>query len=412
MGVRFRLGLMMFLQYAIWGAWYPVLSAYLQNTLGFNGTQVGVIYSLLPLATIISPFIGGQFADRYFSTEKVIAFVQLLGGVFLIFVSRLTNYSTMVWLMFAYTLLYAPTLALTNSLAFHHLSDTEKEFGWVRVGGTIGWIAAGLTLSGWRFLAHSVHSIAYQGDGLLLAGILSLVMGLFAFSLPHTPPKKEARNPLAFVEAFKMLKDKNFAIFIGIAFVVSTELMFYYVLTGPFLVSDKIGVSSASLSSVMAIAQVAEFFVMALLLPYFLPKFGMRATLALGVLAWPVRYIIFAIGSPAWLVIASLVLHGFCYVFFFTASQIYVDTVAPKDIRASAQSLIAFVTLGVGLYVGSILAGWIQNVFSEIGPNGNIISTNWTGVFLVPVALTVFCAAAFLIFFKEQLSFATEKTEV
>ncbi len=411
MGVRFRLGLMMFLQYAIWGAWYPVLSAYLQSTLGFNGTQVGVIYSLLPLATIISPFIGGQFADRYFSTEKVIAVVQLLGGVFLIYVSKLTNYSTMMWVMFIYTLLYAPTLALTNSLAFHHLSDTGKEFGWVRVGGTVGWIAAGLALSGWRFLARSVPSLAYAGDGLMMAGILSIIMGVFAFSLPHTPPKKEASNPLAFVEAFKMLKDKNFAIFIGIAFVVSTELMFYYVLTGPFLVSDKIGVSSAGLSSVMAIAQVAEFFVMALLLPYFLPKFGMRATLALGVIAWPIRYIIFAIGSPAWLVIASLALHGFCYVFFFTASQIYVDTVAPKDIRASAQSLIAFVTLGVGLYVGSILAGWIQNIFSQMGPNGNIISTNWTGVFLVPIALTVICALAFLLFFKEQLSFGTEKAK-
>ena len=405
MGIRFRLGLMMFLQYAIWGSWSPALSAYLQNTLGFNGTQVGVIYSLLPLATIISPFIGGQLADRYFATQKVIAFLQLLGGVFLIFISKTTNYSTMMWMILIYSLLYAPTLALTNSLTFHHLTDSEREFGWIRVGGTIGWIAAGLGLSGWRILATSFDALAFQGDTLLLAGILSLIMGIFSISLPHTPPKKEASNPLAFVEAIKMLRKKNFAIFMIIAFVVSTELMFYYVLTSPFLTSAKIGIPSQGVAGVMVIAQIAEIFVMAFLLPYYLPKYGMRKTMAIGIIAWPIRYIIFAIGSPVWLVIASLSLHGFCYVFFFTASQIYVDTVAPKDIRASAQSLIALVTLGLGLYVGSLFAGWVQNVFSEIAADGSILFTNWTGVFLVPCALTIVCAFAFLIFFKGRLSF-------
>jgi len=405
MGVRFRLGLMMFLQYAIWGSWSPALSQYLQSNLGFNGTQVGVIYSLLPLATIISPFIGGQIADRYFSTQKVIAFLQLAGGVFLIILSRISDYTTMMWMMFIYSLLYAPTLALTNSIAFHHLSDSEKEFGWVRVGGTLGWIAAGLGLSGWRIIANSSGGMGFHGDTLFLAGLLSVIMGFYSFSLPHTPPKKEATNPLAFMEAIKMLRNTNFAIFIVIAFVVSTELMFYYVLTAPFLTSPKIGISSNSVAGVMVLAQVAEIFVMAFLLPYFLPKYGMRKTMTLGILAWPIRYIIFAIGAPKWLVIASLTLHGFCYVFFFTASQIYVDMVAPKDIRASAQSLIALVTLGVGMYIGSVFAGWIQNFFSEFGPDGSIISTNWTGVFMVPVALTVICALAFVVFFKEQLSF-------
>ena len=318
MGLRFRLGLMMFLQYAIWGAWSPALSAYLQTTLGFNGTQVGIIYSLLPLATIISPFIGGQLADRYFATQKVITFMQLFGGVFLIVLSRITDYTTIIWMMLFYSLLYAPTLALTNSLTFQHLTDSEREFGWIRVGGTIGWIAAGLGLSGWRILATSVNALSVQGDTFLLAGILSLVMGVFCITLPNTPPKKEASNPLAFAEAVKMLKDKNFAIFMIIAFVVSTELMFYYVLTAPFLISDIIGIPTEGVTGVMVIAQMAEILVMALLLPYFLPKFGMRKTMALGVIAWPIRYIIFAIGSPVWLVIASLSLHGFCYVFFFS----------------------------------------------------------------------------------------------
>jgi len=409
MGVKVRLGLMMFLQYAIWGAWFPALSAYLQNTLGFNGTQVGVIYSLLPLATIISPFIGGQLADRYFASQKVIGILHLLGGVFMLVLASITNYSTMMWMMFVYSLVYAPTLALTNSLAFHHLSSTEKEFGLIRAGGTIGWIAIGLLLSGWRIFATSSPAFGIQGDTLFLAGVVSILTGLFSFSLPHTPPKKEASNPFAFIEAIKMLKDKNFAIFMIIAFVVSTELMFYYVLTAPFLLSPKIGASSQNVAGVMVIAQTAEILVMAVLLPYFLPKYGMRKTMTIGILAWPIRYIIFAIGSPAWLVISALALHGFCYVFFFTASQIYVDTVAPRDIRASAQSLIALVTYGMGMYLGSIFAGWIQNLFSEFGEKGNIISTNWTVVFLVPCALTILCAVAFVVFFKEKLSFAAQE---
>lgn len=409
MGKKLRLFVMMFLQYAVWGAWYPVFSAYLQNSLGFDGTQAGIIYGLLSLATIISPFIGGQMADRYFPTQYVIAGLHLLGGVLLVLISNINVYQPMVWLFFVYCLLYAPTLGLSNSITFHHLTDSEREFGWIRVGGSIGWIIIGLILSGWRLLANQVEALAYEGDMLLLAGIVSILLGLYALTLPHTPPSKEKKNPLAFLEAIKMMKNKNFAIFIIINFVVSTELMFYYVLTGPFLVSDKIGVSSEWLAGVMVIAQIAEILVMALLLPYFLPKYGIRKTLVIGVLAWPVRYIIFAIGAPAWLVIASLTLHGFCYVFFFTASQIYVDTVAPKDIRASAQSLIILVTIGLGMYIGSFFAGWIQDIFSVQGAAGEIISTNWFGVFMVPFALTILAAVAFLLSFKEDLHFETER---
>ena len=396
MSVRFRLGVMMFLQYAIWGAWAPVLSDYLLNDLGFSGAQMGIIYSLLPLATIIAPFIGGQIADRYFSSEKVIAFSQLIGGVFLVYISSVTDYSTMMWLMLIYCLIYAPTLALTNSVAFINLKNSEKEFGIVRVWGTIGWIVAGLALAGWRHVAASKEAFAVQGDTLMLAGIFSIIMGFLAFKLPHTPPNKEGTKPWAFLEALKMMKDKNFLIFIIIAFVVATELMFYYALTAPFLTSEKIGISSASVSGVMVIAQIAEIFVLAILLPYFITRIGIRKVLALGVLAWPLRYIIFAIGSPSWLVIASLSLHGFCFVFFFAAAFIYVDVVSPKDIRHSAQSLITLVTYGAGNYIGSIFAGWIKDYFTTDA------GTNWTGVFLIPCALTILCAAAFLLFFKDE----------
>ncbi len=398
MGVKFRLGFMMFLQYAIWGAWSPVLSDYLINGLGFSGTQVGIIYSLLPLATIVTPFIGGQVADRYFSSQKVIAFLQLVGGGLLLYTSTVTDYATMIWLMLFYCLLYAPTLALTNSVAFINLKDSEKEFGIIRVWGTIGWIAAGLILMGWRHLSQSSETFTIKGDTLFLAGIFSIIMGFQAFSLPHTPPKKEGSNPLAFVEAIKMMRDKNFLAFVIISFVVATELMFYYVLTAPFLTSDKIGLSSTSVPGVMVIAQVAEIFVLAILLPYFITRIGIRNVLVIGVLAWPLRYIIFAIGKPPWLVIASLSLHGLCFVFFFAAAFIYVDTVSPRDVRHSAQSLIMLVTYGIGNYIGSLFAGEVQELFTtEAG-------TNWTGVFLVPCVLTVLCAVAFLLFVKDNRS--------
>lgn len=396
MSVRFRLGVMMFLQYGIWGAWAPVLSEYLKNTLGFSGAQFSLIYSLLPLATILAPFVGGQVADRYLPSQKVVAGLQLAGGIFLILIATTTAYGTMVWLMLIYCLLYAPTLALTNSIAFINLRNSEQEFGKIRVWGTIGWIAAGYLLTLWRIGAKSASGLAFKGDMLLLAGIFSLVMGFQSFSLPHTPPRKEGVKPWAFLEALKMMRDRNFLIFIIIAFVVATELMFYYILTAPFLTSEKIGVSSTILPWVMTIAQVAEIFVLAFLLPYLITRIGIRKILTLGILAWPLRYIIFAIGKPSWLVIASLALHGFCFVFFFAAAFIYVDTIAPRDIRHSAQSLITLITYGVGNYLGSLFAGWVHDLFTK-----NEV-TNWTQVFLVPCFLTVLCAMVFLAFFKER----------
>ena len=400
MSVKFRLGAMMFLEYAIWGAWAPVLSAHLMDTLHFSGTQVGFIYGLLPIATILAPMIAGQLADRYFPTEKVIAVSQLVGGAILLAGAAVASYTAMVWIMLVYCIVYAPTLALTNSIAFINLKDSEKDFGRIRVWGTIGWIAAGWALTGWRFAARSAPGLAVTGDTLFLAGIFSIVMGIQAFGLPHTPPKKEGARPLAFLEALKMLKDRDFVIFTVIAFIVATELQFYYVLTAPFLTSTKIGVPNTWLSMVMTIAQFAEIFVMALLLPKVLPKYGIKKTMTLGVLAWPIRYIIFVIGTPAWLVVASLALHGFCYVFFFTAAYIYVDTIASPDIRASAQSLIAVIILGVGNFVGSNFSGWIQNAFTRNGV------TAWRSVFMVPTVLTLVCAAAFVALFRERKSAA------
>lgn len=396
---------MMFLEYAIWGSWTPVLSAYLRTDLGFSGIQVGVIYSMLPLATILSPFIGGQIADRNFASQKVIAVLHLAGGIILLALSRITHYYHMVWLMFVFSLIYAPTVALTSSLAFRNLTNSAKEFGWIRVGGTLGWIAAGMALTGWRILANKYAIFSIPGDTFLLAGVLSLVMSLYALFLPHTPPRKEGSNPLALVEAIKLLRDKQTLAFCLVAFLVSIELMSYNVVAAPFLTSANVGISQERVAGVMAVSQIAEIFVMAFLLPYYLPRFGTRRTIILGLLVWPIRYCIFGVGAPVWVLVASLSLSGFYFVFLCIASQIYVDTVAPRDIRASVQSLFTLLTTGAGMYLGSIFAGWIQNEFSVIGTAGNLVSTNWNSLFIVFCALTSAISIGLIIFLMKRLNY-------
>ncbi|HPO07121.1 MAG TPA: MFS transporter [bacterium] len=392
-----RFGIMMFLQYAVWGAWFSVLSAALEN-MGFSGIQIGSIYGIIPLACIISPFIGGQIADRYLNTEKFLGIAHLIGAALMWLLSYQSEFSNLYWIMLIYSLLFAPTLPLTNSITFHHLTSVERQFGPIRVAGTIGWIAAGAGIDQWRRLLG-----LYPGDCFQLAAVLSLLLGLFCFALPKTPPNKESASPWAFLEAIRLLQNKVFLVFILISFVVATELQFYYVLTGPFLIS--IGIPEANLGTTMALAQVAEILVMLVFLPWLLPRIGVRNSLALGILAWPIRYAIFCVGHPTWLVIASLTLHGFCYVFFFTVGQIYVDEVAPKDTRGSAQSLHAFVTLGLGLFLGSLFCGWIRDLFIESTEvAGQMVpSVNYFHVFLVPCVLTIVCAAAFLMTFREPV---------
>jgi nucleoside transporter len=389
-GLRWRLSVMMFLQYTIWGAWNPVFSAYL-NQLGFSGIQTSVIYSLLPVACMLAPFTAGQLADRYFSTEKLLAVLHVLGGVAMLFAASVTEYGKLWPLMLAWSLFYAPTLALTNSLCFHHMPEAEKEFGLVRVWGTIGWIAVGWGLTGLR----SSGLIAGLGgaDSLWLGAALSFVLAAFSLALPHTPPARTGDNPWAFLSAFKLMRDPQFAIFIIISFVVSTELQFYYVLTAPFL--STVGVSDERMPMIMTIAQIAEIGTM-LALSLMLAKWGIRKTMVIGILAWPLRYAVFAYGQPRWLVIAALSLHGLCYVCFFTVSQIYVNQVATPDIRASAQGLITFVTLGAGLFVGSLFAGYIQDFFTS----DSIV--DYTMVFMVPLVLTLICAVVFTLTFRER----------
>ncbi|MGI6295544.1 MAG: MFS transporter [Armatimonadota bacterium] len=403
--IRWRLSLMMFLQYAIWGAWAPFLWKYLVDSLGMSGAQAGVVFGMLALACILAPFTGGQIADRWVSTEKFLGVVHLGSGVVLYFLAKATGFTQVTTLMGVYCLLYAPTLALTNSIAFTHIED-QRIFGQVRVLGTLGWIFAGFLLAGWRAIGTPVG----VADCVLLAAAFSIIQGLFCFFLPHTPPARDkAADPLAFREAFVMLKDKNFLIFMIIAFVVTTELQFYYGPTEQFL-GAAMKVPGSLTPIVLSVAQAAELLAMALLLSFALRNWGVRKTMALGTIAWPLRYVVFALAplgplavmKP--LVIASLTLHGLGYTLFFVASQVYVDMVAPKNIRASAQSLLALVTLGIGTWLGVQFTGFMMDYFKP----GEALA-NWTPFFLVPCALTVACAVAFLLFFRDEKAQAKVK---
>ena len=388
-----RLAVMMFLQYAIWGAWAPFLWPYLTDDAHLSQGEAGWIFSLLWLACLLAPFTGGQVADRWIATEKVLGVAHLVGGVLLVALAHAAPHSVGPWLalMGAYSLCYAPTLALTNSIAFRHLP--EAAFGRVRVWGTVGWIVAGLVLAAWR--AGWLPAIA-GCDSILLAGIASLVLGIYSFTLPATPPDRDRTDPLAFRRAFVLLRDRNTLAFLAIAFVVTTELQFYYGPTAGFL-ETAIGVAHDTVPIAMAVAQGAEIVCMALLLPIALRRLGLRTTLALGVIAWPLRYLVFAlapllaasVAKPA--VIGSLALHGVGYTFFFVGSQIFMDRVSPRDVRASSQSLLALATLGLGNFLGTLFTA---EVLARVLPD-------WTIVFLVPCGLTVVCAVAYLALVRE-----------
>ncbi len=397
------LAVMMFLQYAIWGAWSVALAGYLEKELGFTGLGLALIYNALPIMNLIVPFTAGQLADRLMPAQRALALFHLLGGALLILLAYQKTLLPMTVLMLAYAFCYAPTLALSNSVAFRNLKDPAIEFGPIRVWGTIGWIVANWLVSVMRTAGSLQWGII---DVFLMAGVISLIAGLISFALPNTPPATEAPNPFAFIEALQLLRDPNYRLFFIVAFLVATELPLYYILTFPFLQSagGRVGITADNLPAWMTIAQIAEIFTIALMLPAVLPIWGIRRTLLLGIFAWPARYAVFALAwalhetAPwtVWLAVASLALHGFCYVFFFVVAFIYTDMVAPADIRSSAQALINVAVLGVGALAGGFLAGWLKDIFTVNGV------TNYTLVFLVPTVATVVIGVVFGLLFREK----------
>lgn len=395
--VTTRLSIMMFLEFAVWGSWAVLIAKHMSN-LGFSGTQINYVYLTTAIGAMLSPLIAGWIADRFLPNQIFTGAVHLVGALFLFIAWKQTEFGAMWLAIFAYAILYMPTIALTNAISFHHMKDSKK-FGYIRVWGTIGWIAVNWALSmylGWW--EGQDPAVSRVGDCLPAAAIISALLGLYCFTLPNTPPTKDAKNPYAFLEALKLTSNKNFTVLLVISFIVAIELPFYYNLTMLFLTDANTGVGLAESKAnfAMSLGQVGEVVLMLLVAPS-LRYIGMRGTIFLGILAWPVRYAIFAIGQPWWLVVAAQTLHGICYSFFFVGGMIAVERLATKDIRASAQGLIVFATNGVGMLIGSLIAGPVSDYF--INDAGH---REWPKIFMVPIVVTIVAAFIFLALFNEK----------
>jgi nucleoside transporter len=412
---RFLLSAMMFFEYAVWGAWTPILGATLASRLNATGAEIGMIYGVLWFACIITPFIGGQIVDRYMPSQVYLGIAAAICTVAAWMMSQQQEIGGLAFWMAVWSVAYAPTLGITNSIAFHHLSrgatserDLERDFSVVRTAGTVGWIIAGWALGAYLASKPEVPKGTWAPyEEMQLAAVCGVLLTVLAFMLPHTPPSREVRDPWAFIKAFSLFRTvPGFTAFMLISFVAATEFQFFYVFSAPFL-EGALHVPHEWLSPAKSLSQIAEIPSLALLLPLSLRYLGMRKTLVLGTLAWPMRYIIFAIGGPLWLVLVSLMFHGIGFAFVFVTSQIFVDRVAPKDIRASAQSLLTLVTLGFGNWLGTLFSGWLKDHYTTFVPDpqnvGQMIPgpVNWPMIFMVPAIITLLCAVAYALTFRE-----------
>ncbi|MBP7748284.1 MAG: MFS transporter [Phycisphaerae bacterium] len=392
-----RLSIMMFLEFAVWGVWSVLLGKHMEH-LGFSGKEISLVYLTTALGAMLSPLVAGWIADRFLPNQIFTGAVHVVGAVLLFVAWKQSTFGPMFWALLAYAILYMPTIALTNAIAFHHMKDSKK-FGFIRVWGTIGWIILNWIISGYLIWWSSHDPNAWRvGDCLAAGGIVSLILGLYCFTLPNTPPSRGAKNPYAFLEAFKLTSNRNFAVLLVISFIVAIELPFYYSFTNIFLTDTKagVGLDPGWANYAMSLGQVAEIVLMLLLAPS-LKYLGMRTTIVLGILAWPVRYGIFALIHPTWLVVAAQCLHGICYSFFFVGGMIAVERLCQKDIRASAQGLMVFATNGVGMLIGNLISGQLYDMFVKAE-----VPYAWQKFFLVPIAVTVVGAIAFGLLFSER----------
>ena len=410
-----RLGAMMFLQYALWGAWLPVTARYLsasvaEGGLGFTGSQIGMTLGLAgSIGAVMAPFIAGQIADRYFSTERILAFLVTAGGVVKWITSYQTEYSAWLVLSIIYSVLYMPTLALSNSITFAHIDNQENDFPKIRIWGTIGWIVAS-----WIFpmiwlqtnlnfqwmppfiVGAEVPNVTSRlADALKFSGLISITYGAFCFLLPHTPPKKDATEKLAFKKAFGLFRFSSFTTLVIASLAVSVIHQIYFLQTGPFL--SHIGILDSQIGPAMTIGQFAEILTMAYL-GFFLKRLGFKKVITIGVAAYFMRYAVFGTESfPVWVMVISQAFHGFCYAFFFAAAYIYVDKLADEDVRHSAQTVFGIIILGGGPVIGGWLSGYLQDMYTV--ENIFNYSNFWYTVSAIGLATMVF----FYALFREQL---------
>lgn len=403
--VRFKLSFMMFLEFFIWGAWFVTLGTFLIQNLQAEPFQISNVFSTQSLGAIIAPFIIGMIADRYFNAERILGILHLIGAFLMFQMYKSTDISTFYPYVLVYMILYMPTLALVNSVSFRQLSNPETQFSSIRVWGTIGWIIAGLAIS-FLFRWDSPEG-AQEGalrNTFLMAGIASAVLGLFSFFLPKTPPiKVDAAEKPSFasiigLDAVKLLKDRNFLIFFISSILICIPLAFYYSNANPFLV--EIGLSNAT--GKMAIGQVSEA-VFLLFLPVLFVRFGFKKTILIGMLAWAIRYLLFAYGNAgdlSFMLIIGIALHGICYDFFFVSGQIYTDSKAGVKYKSAAQGLITLATYGIGQLIGFWVAGYIGTMYADI--KSTDVAAFWQQVWLVPAGIAFVVMILFMIFFKNE----------
>lgn len=388
---RLQLSTMMFLNFFIWGAWFVTMGTYLKTQLGTSDVNIGVAYGTQALGAIAAPFIIGLIADKFFDAQKILGVLHLLGAALMYYISTLQNFSSFYPVLLVYMILFMPTLALVNAVSFKQMSSPEKEFSFIRVWGTIGWIVAGLII-GW---------LAWEQKNSLvntfrLAAILSAILGIFSFTLPNTPPPKKGQKTtfgeIIGVDAISLLKDRNFLIFFIASLLICIPLAFYYQETNIYL--NEINVQGAA--GKMTFGQMSEMLFL-FAMPWFFRRLGVKWMLLVGMAAWAIRYFFFGFGntgSGMWMLYAGIILHGVCYDFFFVTGQIYTDERAGERIRSSAQGMITLATYGVGMLIGFWIAGLVAEKYSIVGGH------NWKAIWMVPAIIALVILVLFSLLFK------------
>tara|TARA_Y100000768_G_scaffold311008_1_gene245506 strand:- start:1520 stop:2731 length:1212 start_codon:yes stop_codon:yes gene_type:complete len=391
---RFRLSFLFFLEFFIWGGWFVTMGTFLSQEFTSSGAQLAMAYETQSIGAIIAPFIIGLIADRYFPAQKILAILHLIGAILLLKVSNSESFSDFYPYIFIYMLIYMPTLALANSVAFHQMEDTSKQFASIRVLGSVGWIVAGLIIG--YFAWEGTQNLKYT---FYMASGASTLLGLYSFTLPNTPPKLNSDKNMSIREIFgldalAMLKDSGFLFFFIASVLICIPLAFYYQHANQFL--NEVGMEAAA--SKMIFGQISEVLFL-LLLPFFIRRYGVKKALIVGILAWGVRYLLFAFGDTganSWMLIFGIILHGVCYDFFFVSGQIYTDFKAGEKYKSTAQGLITLATYGVGMLIGFRFAGWLTDQY--VIDSGHL----WKNIWIQPAIFSFVVLTLFFIFFKNE----------